>query len=94
MLAPGQHFPLLPNHHLDPFRFVSAFFLFSLPSARDFFFLALLLTHSKSFTAMVASAISASARLQDAGQYIMYYVFGLVVQTFFFGAYFFFGMDW
>ncbi|KAJ7909448.1 hypothetical protein B0H13DRAFT_2330390 [Mycena leptocephala] len=36
---------------------------------------------------MVASAISASARLQDAGQYIMYYVFGLVVQTFFFGLY-------
>ncbi|KAF8199815.1 hypothetical protein K438DRAFT_1671770 [Mycena galopus ATCC 62051] len=36
---------------------------------------------------MVASAILPSVTLHEAGRKVMYYIFGLVVQTFFFGAY-------
>ncbi|KAJ7881412.1 hypothetical protein B0H13DRAFT_935198, partial [Mycena leptocephala] len=79
---------LVPSHHHHRLSLLEPRFSFPLPpSARDFFFLGLLHTHSNLFTTMVASVVTASSRLENAGAGVMYFIFGLVVQTFFFGLY-------
>jgi hypothetical protein len=81
---------LVPSHHHHRLSLLEPRFSFPLPpSARDFFFLGLLHTHSNLFTTMVASVVTASSRLENAGAGVMYFIFGLVVQTFFFGVFFF-----
>jgi hypothetical protein len=57
---------------------------FTLPSVREFFFG--FLNTLFLFDDMVASAESPSTILHKAGEGLMFFICGLVVQTFFFGA--------